>query len=89
MIADSAYRGAGAKVEVPHRRPPRDPDTGERYRRLSANEKTVNSAHARLRGPGERANAQLKSWKILRKIRSSPRLASRLVDAVRSLIHTS
>lgn len=89
VIADSAYRGAGANVEVPHRRPPRDPDTGQRRRRLSANEKAVNSAHARLRGPGERANAQLKSWKILRKVRSSPRLATRLVDAVRSVIHAS
>ena len=89
VIADSAYRGAGANVEVPHRRPPRDPDTGERFRRLSGNEKAVNSAHARLRGPGERANAQLKSWKILRKIRSSPRRATRLVDAVRSLLHAS
>jgi len=27
------------------------------------------SAHARQRGPGERANAQLKSWKIVRRIR--------------------
>lgn len=89
VIADSAYRGAGANVEVPHRRPPRDPKTGERRRRLSANEKAINSAHARLRGPGERANAQLKSCKILRKVRSSPRLATRLVDAIRSVIHTA
>ncbi|TWG08605.1 transposase family protein [Saccharopolyspora dendranthemae] len=87
VLADSAYRGAGANVEVPHRRPPRDPETGERRRRLSANEKAVNTAHARLRGPGERANAQLKSWRILRKIRSSPRHMTRLVDAIRSLIH--
>lgn len=87
VIADSAYRGAGANVEVPQRRPPRDPDTGQRRRRLSANEKAVNIAHARLRGPGERANAQLKAWKVLRKVRSSPRQATHLVDAVRSLIH--
>jgi hypothetical protein len=31
----------------------------------------VNTAHARQRGPGERANAEIKNWKILRKIRSS------------------
>ncbi|GAB3677610.1 hypothetical protein GCM10027597_18620 [Saccharopolyspora tripterygii] len=89
VIADSAYRGAEANVEVPYRRPPRDPETGDRRRRLSANEKAVNTAHARLRGPGERANAQLKSWKILRKVRSSPRLATRLVNAVRSDTHTA
>ena len=47
-----------------------DPETGT-YRPLSLNQKQVNAAHARLRGPGERANAQLKSWKILRRIRSS------------------
>jgi hypothetical protein len=34
-------------------------------------DKTVNAAHARLRAPGERANAQLKSWKTLRKMHSS------------------
>lgn len=32
----------------------------------------ANRAHARLRGPGERANAQLKSWRILRKLRCRP-----------------
>lgn len=87
VIADSAYRGAAANVEVSQHRPPRDPETGERHRRLSTNEKAVNSAHARLHGPGERANAQLKSWKVLRKVRSSPRRATRLVDAVRIIIH--
>ena len=86
VLADSAYRGAGANVEVPQRRRPRDPDTDQRPR-LSANQKAVNSAHARLRGPGERANAQLKSWKILRKIRTSPRHVTLLVDAVRTVIH--
>jgi hypothetical protein len=39
-----------------------------------------------MRGPGERANAQLKSWKILRKIRSSPDQATTLVQAVQALI---
>jgi hypothetical protein len=39
--------------------------------------KQVNTAHARQRGPGERANAQLKSWQILRKIRSCPRPGDR------------
>jgi len=73
---------------VPQRRRRLDPDTG-RYRRLSANQKAVNTAHARQRGPGERANAELKSWKILRKIRSSPSQATTLVKAVQTLILAS
>jgi hypothetical protein len=86
VIAHNGYRGAG--FEVPQRRRPADPETGER-RRLSANQKAVNSAHARQRRPGERANAQLKSWRILRKIRCSPRRATNLVKAVLVLIHAS
>jgi hypothetical protein len=46
----------------------------------------VNTAHARQRGPGERANAEIKNWKILRKIRSSPSRATTLVKAVQTLI---
>ncbi len=65
-------------MRVPQRRRRLDPDT-DRYRRLSDNQKAVNTAHARQRGPGERANAQLKSWKVLRKIRCSPSRATTLV----------
>jgi DDE superfamily endonuclease len=83
--ADTGYQGAGATVRVPQRRRRLDPDTG-RYRRLSQNQRDVNTAHARQRGPGERANAQLKSWKILRKIRSSPSQATTLVKAIQTLI---
>jgi hypothetical protein len=43
-----------------------------RYRPLSAAQKQVNAAHARQRGPGERANAELKNWRIFRKIRCCP-----------------
>ena len=64
------------------------PDTG-RYRRLSRNQKQVNTAHARQRGPGERANAELKNWKILRKIRSSPNRGAELVAAVQTLMIAS
>src|SRR5262249_41253683 len=35
-------------------------------------QKAANRAHARLRGVGERANAQLKTWRILRKLRCCP-----------------
>ncbi len=73
---------------MPQRRRRPDPDTG-RYRRLSHNQKAVNTAHARQRGPGERANAQLKSWKVLHKIRASPSRATALVQAVQALILTS
>lgn len=84
-VAHTAYEGGGPAVRVPQRRRRLDPDTG-RYRRLSAAQKEVNTAHARQRGPGERANAQLKSWRILRKIRSSPSWARTLVRAVQALI---
>jgi hypothetical protein len=43
-------------------------------------------AHANRRGPGERANAEIKNWKILRKIRSGPSRATTLVKAVQTLI---
>jgi hypothetical protein len=62
VIVDHGYRGPG--FVTPQRRRPADPETGER-RRLSRNQREVNSAHARQRGPGERVNAQLKAWRIL------------------------
>jgi DDE superfamily endonuclease/Helix-turn-helix of DDE superfamily endonuclease len=70
-VADTAYQGAGPTVRVPQRRRRIDPDTGH-LRRLSRAQKEVNAAHARQRGPGERANAQVKSWRILRKIGAAP-----------------
>jgi hypothetical protein len=84
-VADTAYQGGGPVVRVPQRRRRLDPDTG-RYRPLSAVQKEVNAAHARQRGPGERANAELKNWKVLRKIRSSPSRATTLVNAVQALM---
>jgi hypothetical protein len=35
-------------------------------------QKAANRAHAKLRSPGERANAQLKTWRILRKLHCCP-----------------
>jgi hypothetical protein len=84
-VADTAYQGAGSTVAVPQRRRRIDPDTG-RYRRLSEAQKEVNTAHARQRGPGERVNAELKNWRILRKIRSSPNTAAKLIAAVQTLM---
>jgi hypothetical protein len=68
-------------VRGSQRRRPAAPETGQRQR-LSRNQKAVNSAHARQRGPGEQANAQFKSWKILRKIRCCPHRVTDLVTAV-------
>ena len=84
-VADTAYQGGGPYVRTPQRRRRLDPDTG-RYRRLPSNQKAVNTAHARQRGPGERVNAELKNWRILRKIRSSPHRAGELVAAVQALM---
>lgn len=47
--------------------------------------KEANRAHARLRAPGERANAQLKTWKILSKLRCCPWRAGKLAKAIHVL----
>ena len=44
-------------------------------------QKEANRAHAKLQAPGERANAQLKLWKILTKLRCCPRRAGKLAKA--------
>jgi Helix-turn-helix of DDE superfamily endonuclease/DDE superfamily endonuclease len=59
-LVDQGYAGVG---------PPDHPYKG---RNRPPSQKAANRAHARLRGPGERANAQLKTWRILRKLRCCP-----------------
>ncbi|MDP9828384.1 hypothetical protein J2S57_004133 [Kineosporia succinea] len=89
-FADSAYHGAGPTIRAPHRRLRRDPNTHLFTRReLSAGQRAANQAHSAVRAPGERANAQLKTWRVLRKIRSSPSAASILVNAVQTMILNS
>ena len=85
VIADNGYRGAGPGFDLPQRRRRADPETGQR-RRLSRAQRVVNAAHATQRGPGERANAVLKSWRVLRKIRCCPSRATALVNAVQLLV---
>ncbi len=85
VVADNGYRGAGPGFDLPQKRRAADPDTGER-RRLSQSQREVNAAHAAQRGPGERANAQLKNWRVLRKIRCCPHRTTALVKAVQVLI---
>lgn len=70
-LADKGYVGAGEHVRVPYK-----------GRNKPASQKAANAAHAKLRGPGERANAQLKTWRILRKLRCCPLLAGQLVKAI-------
>jgi len=59
--------------------------TPYRGRNKPASQKDANRAHARLRSPGERANAQLKSWRILRKLRCCPWRAGQLAKAIHVL----
>jgi hypothetical protein len=70
-LADKAYQGAEGPVRTPYK-----------GKNKPESQKQANRAHAKLRGPGERANAQLKSWKILRKLRCSPSKAGHLCKAI-------
>jgi hypothetical protein len=79
-FADKAYQGARGTVRTPFKR--------HRYRpKLSRRQKAVNRAHARIRARGERANATLKTWKILTKLRCCPRRATAIVQAIVVLHH--
>jgi hypothetical protein len=73
-LADKGYHGIGEPVITPYK-----------GKGKPASQKNANRAHAKLRGPGERANAQLKTWRILRKLRSSPERAGRLAKAIHVL----
>ena len=59
-LADKGYQGS-AYAKIPYR-----------GKNKPESQKEANRARARLRAPGERANAQLKTWRILRKLRSCP-----------------
>ena len=74
VLADKGYAGAGDHISIPHR-----------GRGKPASQKDANRAHAQLRSPGERANAQLKSWRILRKLRCCPWRAGQLAKAIHVL----
>lgn len=79
-FADKAYQGARGTIRTPFKR--------HRYRpKLSRWQKKVNQAHARIRAIGERANATLKTWKVLTKLRCSPHRATAIVQAILVLHH--
>ncbi|MEV6986775.1 transposase family protein [Sphaerisporangium sp. NPDC051017] len=71
VLADKGYQGAEGPVRTPYK-----------GKNKPESQKLANRSHARLRGPGERANAQLKSWRILRKLRCSPSKAGHLCKAI-------
>jgi DDE superfamily endonuclease/Helix-turn-helix of DDE superfamily endonuclease len=73
VLGDKGYLGQ-EHIRVPYR-----------GRNKPASQKEANRAYARLRGPGERANAQLKSWRILRKLRCCPWRAGQLAKAIHVL----
>ena len=74
VLADKGYAGAGDHIRTPYK-----------GRNKPASQKAANRAHAKLRGPGERANAQLKTWRILRKLRCCPGKAGQLAKAIHVL----
>jgi hypothetical protein len=74
VLADKGYIGAGRHIKTPYK-----------GRRRPESEKAANRSHAKLRGPGERANAQLKTWKILTKLRCCPYQAGHLAKAIHVL----
>lgn len=74
VLADKGYIGAGRHIATPYK-----------GRNKPESQKAADRSHARLRGPGERANAQLKSWKILTKFRCCPHRAGHLAKAIHVL----
>jgi DDE superfamily endonuclease/Helix-turn-helix of DDE superfamily endonuclease len=78
VLADKGYQGS-AHARVPYK-----------GKNKPQSQKTANRAHAQLRSPGERANAQLKNWRILRKLRCCPWRAGQLAKAIHALeIHAA
>ncbi|WP_172388242.1 transposase family protein [Streptomyces sp. MNP-20] len=76
ILADRAYQGAGATVRTPY----------YHHREQPAHYQRFNRDHARLRAPGERAFAQLKAWRLLRRARCSTRRIGTIVQAIHTLV---
>jgi DDE superfamily endonuclease/Helix-turn-helix of DDE superfamily endonuclease len=72
-LADKGYQGS-THAKVPYK-----------GKNKPQSQKDANKAHAQLRSPGERANAQLKTWRILRKLRCCPWRAGQLAKAIHVL----
>jgi hypothetical protein len=74
--ADRAYQGAGATFRTPYYHHSEQPEHHQQF----------NRDHARLRAPGERAFAQLESWRLPRRARCSTRRIDTIVQAVYTLL---
>jgi len=74
VLADKGYHGAGDYIRIPCK-----------GKNKPESQKAANRADATLRSPGERANAQLKTWRILRKLRCCPWRAGQLAKAIHVL----
>ncbi|MDR1150860.1 MAG: transposase [Bifidobacteriaceae bacterium] len=78
VLADKGYVGAGAGVHVPVK--------GHRDR-LDASTRCRNRLLCDMRAPCERANALLKTWKVLRHVTVCPRKIGTIVSAMLVLTH--
>jgi hypothetical protein len=74
VLADRGYQGARGTIRVPFR-----------GRNLPAGPTAVNTSHAPLRAPGERAVATLKTWRLLHRLRCCPQRGTNLIAAVLTL----
>jgi len=73
VLADKGYQGS-TYAKIPYK-----------GKNKPTSQKDANKAHAQLRAPGERANAQLKTWRVLRKLRCCPWRAGQLAKAIHVL----
>ena len=74
-LADKGYQGS-TYAKIPYK-----------GKNKPESQKQANKAHAKLRSPGERANAQLKTWKILNKLRCCPWRAGWRAGQLAKAIH--
>ncbi|MFV0131815.1 transposase family protein [Streptomyces sp. HMX87] len=78
VLADRAHQGAGATFRTPYH-----------HRDQPEHHQQFNRDRARLRAPGERAFAQQKTWRVLRRAGCSTRRIGTIVQAVHTLLTCS
>jgi hypothetical protein len=76
-LADKGYQGLDHELVVTPFKGKDKPEYQKAHNRL----------HARLRGPGERVFAELKKWRVLRKLRCDPYRATPIARAIAALNH--